>query len=266
MNKNLKRRLSVTLCAIILASTLTSCAEAAADTPPQSSDTPEYSQTETNTASDITSPSESVTSTSAPENSIEKDRYEEQIKYYMDLTEALQAEILNIKEDFYVNEYEYKQQISTLEQTITLLKATISALSDGNGENNESISPDSMASKSSFSYVEHGGQITITEFTGNELDVMIPSNIGGFPVVAIGEGAFKGKNVRSVTIPSSVRHIDWFAFNGCFCLESITVPASVTTIEYGAFDYCPSSMAVICPKGSYAEAYAKSRGIKTVSE
>ena len=123
-----------------------------------------------------------------------------------------------------------------------------------------------MAASISFSYVENNGEITITGYAGKDIDIIIPSNINGFPVTRIGENAFKGSSVRSVVIPSSVKLIDWFAFYGSTCLESITVPSSVTTIEYGAFDYCPASMAVVCPEGSYAEAYTKSRGIRTVTE
>ena len=108
-----------------------------------------------------------------------------------------------------------------------------------------------------------GGTVTITGYTGSMIDVEIPSTIDGLSVTRIGEDAFKNALIRSVTIPSSVREIDWFAFSGCTCLESVTIPSSVLTINYGAFDYCPKSMKVYCEKGSYAEAYAKSWGMIT---
>ena len=93
------------------------------------------------------------------------------------------------------------------------------------------------------------------------MDLNIPSAIDGMPVVAIGDEAFKGMQIRSVVIPSGVKEIGWFAFSACTVLESVTLPSSVTSIGYGAFDYCPKSFKVICEKGSYAEAYAISWGM-----
>ena len=199
-------------------------------------------------------------------NDINKDRYEEQIKYYMELTDDLQAELLKLKEQSYIDECQYKLQITTLEQTVQNLKDTISAFSRGEAQTpsingDSSPSPDKVVEKSDFKYTTEGGQVTITAYIGTAIDVKIPSNIDGFPVTKIGEGAFKNTLIRSVELPSSVRVIDWFAFSGSTCLESITIPTSVLSIEYGAFDYCPKTMKVYCQKGSYAEAYAKSWGM-----
>ena len=184
----------------------------------------------------------------------------------MELTESLQAQLVKLKEEAYIDEYEYKLQIESLEETIWLLEATVAALSTGNKQ--PTTSPDAPSTalpdydpvvlQSDYTYTLENGQIIITGYKGKELDVEIPSQIDGFPVAVIGEGAFQNAYIRSVVIPSSVRLIDWFAFSGCTCLESITIPSSVLSIEYGAFDYCPKTMTVKCEKTSYAEAYAKS--------
>lgn len=283
MKKTTKRTLTSILCALILGSSLVSCAQTEADKQPQnntntnvSTNSPSIQQT-TTTPSQNEKPTQtpsgaesSSSGTSGNAHDISADKYEEQIKYYMDLTESLQAELLKLKEDFYIDECEYQLQISSLEQTIQNLNDTIASLrQDGpkvpvSGNNN--VTNDMLSTKSSFKYSTSGGSVTIMGYTGTDIDVEIPSNIDGLPVTKIGEEAFKNALVRSVTIPSSVREIDWFAFSGCTCLESITIPSSVLTINYGAFDYCPKAMKVYCEKGSYAEAYALSWGMSTVAK
>ena len=279
MKKNLKKRISLILCALLLSTSFISCStedEGLLEnetSDKQSSVQPPTGNTDTSQKNDQT---EAPTQQSKPNSSvtnqdIEKDRYEAQISYYMELTESLQAELAKLKEETYIDECEYKLKIESLEQTISLLEATIDSLSTVNKQ--PSVTPNQptpnypdynhVVSKSDFNYTTDGAKITITGYEGKELDVEIPSNIDGLPVTDIGEGAFQNSYVRSVVIPSSVRHINWFAFSGCTCLENITIPSSVLTIDYGAFDYCPKTLTVKCEKGSYAEAYAKSWGMKT---
>lgn len=279
MNKNLKKRLALIFCALLLSSSFISCStEPNGDLEGDTSKLQPPVQQQTGNDLDSTQKNEQTEAPSQPSKpnstttqDIEKNKYEAQISYYMELTESLQAELVKLKEEAYIDECEYKLQIESLEETIGLLEATVAALSTGNKQ--PTTSPDApstalpdydpIVSKSNFKYTLDNGQVTITGYTGKSLDVEIPSNIEGFPVTDIGEGAFQNTYVRSVVVPSSVRRIDWFAFSGCTCLESITLPSSVLSIEYGAFDYCPKTMTVKCEKGSYAEAYAKSWGIKT---
>ena len=283
MKKNLKKRLALIFCALLLSSSFISCStEPNGDLEGDTSKLQPPVQQQTENDLDSTQKNEQTEAPSqqikpsSPTTSqdIEKDKYEAQISYYMELTESLQTELVKLKEEAYIDECEYKLQIKSLEETIGLLEATVAALSAGNKQ--PTTTPDSpstslpdyepVVSKSDFKYTLDNGQITVTGYNGNSLDVEIPSNIDGFPVTDIGEGAFQNTYVRSVVVPSSVRRIDWFAFSGCTCLESITIPSSVLSIEYGAFDYCPKTMIVKCDKGSYAEAYAKSWGIKTESD
>ena len=67
-------------------------------------------------------------------------------------------------------------------------------------------------------------------------DVVIPSNINGVAVTAIGDSAFKSNQLTSVIIPNSVTSIGWSAFRSNQ-LTSVTIPNSVTTIgDYIFYD------------------------------
>ena len=88
--------------------------------------------------------------------------------------------------------------------------------------------------------------------------IVIPEEVCGFPVVAIGAYAFanneaglynkKKCNATSVTIPNTVTKIENFAFLGSH-ITSIEIPNSVTTIEQQAFLGCSSLTSVTIGNG-----------------
>jgi len=67
----------------------------------------------------------------------------------------------------------------------------------------------------------------------------IPSVLRGYPVVAIGEGAFRdAADLTRVVIPAGVTGIGDAAFAGCRGLTSVTIPDSVVDLPVSAFDGC----------------------------
>ena len=99
-----------------------------------------------------------------------------------------------------------------------------------------------------FEYSISNGQVTINGYTGDELDVVIPSSIKGYPVTKLNDFCFSGMNekiennsyIESVKIPDSVTYIGSHAFNGCSNLESVEMLDSVTYIGNNCFDMCES--------------------------
>ena len=94
--------------------------------------------------------------------------------------------------------------------------------------------------------VKEGKTVLITKYINNDiLDVVIPSDINGKKVVAIGNDAFGFKKLTSVTIPDSVTSIGHRAFEGNQ-LTSVTIPNGVTSIGDYAF-YRNNLTSVIIP-------------------
>jgi hypothetical protein len=85
-----------------------------------------------------------------------------------------------------------------------------------------------------FQYTVENSAVTITGYTGSAKNVTIPERINGLAVTVIGDGAFREKQLTSVTIPGSVTVIGNSAFRNNQ-LTSVTIPNSVTTIGNSAF-------------------------------
>jgi hypothetical protein len=82
------------------------------------------------------------------------------------------------------------------------------------------------------------GSANIVTYAGPPWVVTIPTNINGLTVTSIGEYAFEGDSLTSVTIPDSVTSIESAAFDFCYSLTSATIGNSVTNIGDEAFGDC----------------------------
>lgn len=88
----------------------------------------------------------------------------------------------------------------------------------------------------------------IDKYLGQENDVTIPKVLGGKQVREIGQNAFTGSTVESVTIQEGVEDIEYGAFSKCLFLKSIEFPSTLTHIGTGAFEECRSLKTITIPK------------------
>jgi hypothetical protein len=82
-----------------------------------------------------------------------------------------------------------------------------------------------------------------------DTELVIPDNIDGYTVTAIGNYAFEGKKFLRITLPDTLKEIGIGAFSECLRLESIAIPAGVTYIGRGAFSECPRLESIAIPAG-----------------
>lgn len=102
---------------------------------------------------------------------------------------------------------------------------------------------------SDFACTTENGEVTITDYTGTREHVLIPSEIGGFPVTALADKAFYEKHVTTVVVPDSVTEIGDLCFSGDNYLVSLTLPDGLAELSYGALESCYSLMDFELPKG-----------------
>lgn len=102
---------------------------------------------------------------------------------------------------------------------------------------NEEIQPTALL----YSNIQDGIKITGTTFTGSNF--IIPSHIGGNPVIEISDNAFQGiTTARNLFVPETVTSIGVGAFKGFDSLETITLPfvghsMATTRAEEQVFGY-----------------------------
>ena len=87
----------------------------------------------------------------------------------------------------------------------------------------------------------YSGSISVPETVTN--------NGTEYSVTKIGEYAFQGSAVTSVSMPESITSIDYDAFYECKNLESVTLPESLTTLGIRAFGGCQSLKTIKIPSG-----------------
>jgi hypothetical protein len=78
------------------------------------------------------------------------------------------------------------------------------------------------------------GGLTITGYTGSGRDIAVPASIGGLRVTAVGNKAFRGLGLTSVTLPEGIESIGVLAFADN-SITTLVLPAGLRIIETGAF-------------------------------
>lgn len=78
---------------------------------------------------------------------------------------------------------------------------------------------------------------------------MPKTNVLGFPVTSLYEGAFNNFKVNTLLLPDSLTSIPDSAFYCCLELKSITIPSSATSIGDEAFYGCESLRDIVIPNG-----------------
>ena len=96
-------------------------------------------------------------------------------------------------------------------------------------------------SNGDWTYQIQNGNAYITHYHGDASGhVEIPSTIDGYTVTKIGNSAFLGKRITSVTIPDTITEIDQGTFAHCPALVTVKIPKNVSVISSTAFSDCKS--------------------------
>jgi len=90
----------------------------------------------------------------------------------------------------------------------------------------------------------------ITDYAGDEADVVVPGELGGYPVKSIGGWAFAFcRGIKTIDLPEGIETIGRYAFNECSALQAISIPDSVEVIHEYAFYGCKALVSVTLPDG-----------------
>lgn len=120
----------------------------------------------------------------------------------------------------------------------------------------------------SYTVNEDGETVTITDYSGTDTEVVIPSVLGGKTVTEIRHRIFCYCSPTSVTIPDSVTTMEWSVFSGCTSLESISVEKnnqSYSSVNGVLFNKDKSEF-VCYPAGKNDKSYIIPNGVTTIGD
>lgn len=93
-------------------------------------------------------------------------------------------------------------------------------------------------------------EISITSYSGYDVDITVPDTIDDLIVTAIDYGVFRGiTDLKTIKLPDTLKTIGKNAFSRCSGLTSINIPSSLTSIEESAFSDCSSLTSIVIPDG-----------------
>lgn len=78
-------------------------------------------------------------------------------------------------------------------------------------------------------------------------EVVVPPFLDGQMVERVAPDAFRGSNVRKVTVPEGVREIGAYAFTLCSQLEELILPNSLRKLAYGCLACTPRLSRLVLP-------------------
>lgn len=131
--------------------------------------------------------------------------------------------------------------------------------------------PDNKTEYKGLTYkVSDNGIIITSNDDKTTGDIVIPSEIDGLPVTAIGREQFYGfRDVTSITIPATVTDIDISTFSTCSELEKFIVDENnqyYSSDEHGVLFDKSKSKLLRYPVGSAAEEYIIPDGVTVIGE
>ena len=110
------------------------------------------------------------------------------------------------------------------------------------------------------------GTAEITKYNGEAKTLEIPSEIDGYAVTSLGDGAFRNCGITAVKIPDSVTNTGVNPFISCTKLTKISVSPDngALAVINGVLFSKPDRRVICYPCAFAAEAYSIPEGIKTI--
>lgn len=117
--------------------------------------------------------------------------------------------------------------------------------------------------KSPFACQIDDAGVTIVKYRGKRSRVVVPAEIEGRPVVAIGDGAFVDcDSLTSVSLPNGLQSVGDKAFMRCGSLTSVSFPDGLQSVGDSAFYGCSAELTLNGAADSVAEEYARENDIR----
>ena len=101
---------------------------------------------------------------------------------------------------------------------------------------------------SDFEYqLNNDGGVTVTKYIGNDATVVVPAYIEEKPVTRIGNSAFLLTPIQTVTLPETLKAIEYAAFQYCQSLTTVKLPQELEYMDACVFADCSQLTSINLP-------------------
>lgn len=91
------------------------------------------------------------------------------------------------------------------------------------------------------------GEVTLEKYIGNDINIIIPENVGAYPVIALGKECFEEgyksahkSEIKSVVVPGCIKELPQQLFNNCQKLTKVLLSKGISVIGKFSFENCKS--------------------------
>ena len=81
-------------------------------------------------------------------------------------------------------------------------------------------------------------ELMITKYTGSDTVIEIPESYKNYKVTVIGASVFNNSKITEVTIPSSIKQIEDYAFSSCHSLTKVNLTEGLEILNNSVFFNC----------------------------
>ena len=122
-------------------------------------------------------------------------------------------------------------------------------------------------SEGMYEYTVENGKAIITKCNDkSSKEIIIPSTIGNYPVIEIGNYAFNNNyTVEKVIISTGIKNINQGAFTECSNINSLSLPDTVEKIGPSAFAFCSKLQEIQFPSSLSIVDYASFRNCESLT-
>lgn len=90
-------------------------------------------------------------------------------------------------------------------------------------------------------------ELMITKYTGSDKVIEIPESYKNYKVTVIGASVFNGSDITTVTIPSSIKQIEDYAFASCHKLTKVNLNEGLEILDNSVFFNCSALKEIKLP-------------------
>ena len=99
--------------------------------------------------------------------------------------------------------------------------------------------------------IQHDGTAEIILYEGTETTLVVPQELNGTPVTAIGPSAFQADDyLAELVIKDGMVSLGDYAFRRCVNLTKVTLPATLTEVGMNPFEGCAALTDLIVDEGN----------------